>query len=169
MSVLGAILGKRTWLGAGAILLSAAGGCALGALLMVKGVLPETGTLAWSCGCWVLASFAGARLAIRGRGEGTLPAALAAALAAYPLAWLAGVALGDPSFRGGRPVSDCRPVCGRRGGGAAGQREAPEKAPGPPRTDPEARKAEIGHGENHENAPAAKKHLTPDYTDRDHL
>lgn len=73
MSVLGAILGKRTWLGAGAILLSAAGGCALGALLVVKGVLPETGTLAWSCGCWVLASFAGARLAIRGRGEGTLP------------------------------------------------------------------------------------------------
>ena len=64
-------------------------------------VLPETGTLAWSCGCWVLASFAGARLAIRGRGEGTLPAALAAALAAYPLAWLAGVALGDPSFREG--------------------------------------------------------------------
>ena len=40
MSVLGAILGKRTWLGAGAILLSAAGGCALGALLVVKGVLP---------------------------------------------------------------------------------------------------------------------------------
>ena len=35
MSVLGAILGKRTWLGAGAILLSAAGGCALGALLVV--------------------------------------------------------------------------------------------------------------------------------------
>ncbi len=101
MSVLGAILGKRTWLGACAILLSAAGGCALGALLVVKGVLPETGTLAWSCGCWVLASFAGARLAIRGRGEGTLPAALAAALAAYPLAWLAGVALGDPSFREG--------------------------------------------------------------------
>ena len=96
MSVLGAILGKRTWLGAGAILLSAAGGCALGALLVVKGVLPETGTLAWSCGCWVLASFAGARLAIRGRREGTLPAALAAALAAYPLAWL-----GDPSFREG--------------------------------------------------------------------
>ena len=55
MSVLGAILGKRTWLGAGAILLSAAGGCALGALLVVKGVLPETGTLAWGCGCWVLA------------------------------------------------------------------------------------------------------------------
>ena len=31
----------------------------------------------------------------------TAPAALAAALAAYPLAWLAGVALGDPSFREG--------------------------------------------------------------------
>ena len=104
MSVLGAILGKRTWLGAGAILLSVLRlvlSGLMGALLVVKGVLPETGTLAWSCGCWVLASFAGARLAIRGRGEGTLPAALAAALAAYPLAWLAGVALGDPSFREG--------------------------------------------------------------------
>ena len=167
MSVLGAILGKRTWLGAGAILLSAAGGCALGALLVVKGVLPETVTLAWSCGCWVLSSFAGARLAIRGRGEGTLPAALAAALAAYLLAWLAGVALGDPSFREGGLYLTA--VCGRRGGGAGGQREAPEKAPGPSRTDPEAREAEIGHGENHENAPAAKKHLTPDYTERDHL
>ena len=41
MSALGAVLGKRTWLGAGAILLAAAGGCALGALLVVKGVLPE--------------------------------------------------------------------------------------------------------------------------------
>ena len=28
MSALGAVLGKRTWLGAGAILLAAAGGCA---------------------------------------------------------------------------------------------------------------------------------------------
>lgn len=36
MSALGAVLGKRTWLGAGAILLAAAGGCALGALLVVK-------------------------------------------------------------------------------------------------------------------------------------
>ena len=52
MSALGAVLGKRTWLGAGAILLAAAGGCALGALLVVKGVLPEGGALAWGCGCW---------------------------------------------------------------------------------------------------------------------
>lgn len=169
MSVLGAILGKRTWLGAGAILLSAAGGCALGALLMVKGVLPETGTLAWSCGCWVLASFAGARLAIRGRGEGTLPAALAAALAAYPLAWLAGVALGDPSFRGGRPVSDCRPVCGAAAAGLLGSGRPRKKRRDPRAPIRKPAKAEIGHGENHENAPAAKKHLTPDYTDRDHL
>ena len=50
MSALGAVLGKRTWLGAGAILLAAAGGCALGALLVVKGVLPEGGALAWGCG-----------------------------------------------------------------------------------------------------------------------
>ena len=81
MSALGAVLGKRTWLGAGAILLAAAGGCALGALLVVKGVLPESGALAWGCGCWALAAFAGGRVAVRGRGEGTLTAALAAGAA----------------------------------------------------------------------------------------
>ena len=89
MSALGAVLGKRTWLGAGAILLAAAGGCALGALLVVKGVLPEGGALAWSCGCWALAAFAGGRVAVWGRGEGTL------------MAWLAGAAIGDPTFRTG--------------------------------------------------------------------
>ena len=93
MSALGAVLGKRTWLGAGAILLAAAGGCALGALLVVKGVLPEGGALAWGCGCWALAAFAGGRVAVRGRGEGTLTVAL--------LAWLAGAAIGDPTFRTG--------------------------------------------------------------------
>lgn len=94
MSALGAVLGKRTWLGAGAILLAAAGGCALGALLVVKGVLPEGGALAWGCGCWALAAFAGGRVAVRGRGEGTLTAA-------YLLAWLVGAAIGDPTFRTG--------------------------------------------------------------------
>ena len=101
MSALGAVLGKRTWLGAGAILLAAAGGCALGALLVVKGVLPEGGALAWGCGCWALAAFAGGRVAVRGRGEGTLTAALAAGAAAYLLAWLVGAAIGDPTFRTG--------------------------------------------------------------------
>lgn len=101
MSALGAVLGKRTWLGAGAILLAAAGGCALGALLVVKGVLPEGGALAWGCGCWALATFAGGRVAVRGRGEGTLTAALAAGAAAYLLAWLVGAAIGDPTFRTG--------------------------------------------------------------------
>ena len=101
MSALGAVLGKRTWLGAGAILLAAAGGCALGALLVVKGVLPEGGALAWGCGCWALAAFAGGRVGVRGRGEGTLTAALAAGAAAYLLAWLTGAAIGDPTFRTG--------------------------------------------------------------------
>ena len=56
MSALGAVLGKRTWLGAGAILLAAAGGCALGALLgsfMSKGALQNAalvgaGAVAWN-------------------------------------------------------------------------------------------------------------------------
>lgn len=68
---------------------------------MVKGVLPEGGALAWGCGCWALAAFAGGRVAVWGRGEGTLTAALAAGAAAYLLAWLAGAAIGDPTFRTG--------------------------------------------------------------------
>ena len=77
------------------------GAGALGALLVVKGVLPEGGALAWGCGCWALATFAGGRVAVRGRGEGTLTAALAAGAAAYLLAWLVGAAIGDPTFRTG--------------------------------------------------------------------
>ena len=111
MSALGAVLGKRTWLGAGAIL-AAAGGCALGALLVVKGVLPEGGALAWGCGCWALAAFAGGRVAVWGRGEGTLTAALTAGAAAYLLAWLAGAAIGDPTFRtGGQTLYPVRRGC----------------------------------------------------------
>lgn len=169
MSVLGAILGKRTWLGAGAILLSAAGGCALGALLVVKGDAAgnrDIGLELRLLGAGILRRGASGHPG-QGRGD---PASGVGSGSGCVSAGMAGRRRsGRPVLPGGRPVSDCRPVCGRRGGGAAGQREAPEKAPGPPRTDPEAREAEIGHGENHENAPAAKKHLTPDYTDRDHL
>lgn len=156
MSALGAVLGKRTWLGAGAILLAAAGGCALGALLVVKGVLPEGGALAWGCGCWALAAFAGGRVAVWGRGEGTLTAALAAGAAAYLLAWLTGAAIGDPTFRTGGPAGE----------------QTPKKAPGRQTADPKACPAEIGsperRGENHENAAAAKNSLTGDYTNRNH-
>ena len=167
MSALGAVLGKRTWLGAGAILLAAAGGCALGA----KGVLPESGALAWGCGCWALAAFAGGRVAVRGRGEGTLTAALAAGAAAYLLAWLAGAAIGDPTFRTGGLYLTAA-IFG--GAGAAGQEAAqtPKKAPGRQTADPKACPAEIGpperRGENHENAAVAKISLTGDYTNRNH-
>ena len=103
-------------------------------------------------------------MCIRDRGRGDPASGVGSGSGCVPAGMAGRPRSGRPVLPGGRPVSDCRPVCGRRGGGAAGQREAPEKAPGPPRTDPEAREAEIGHGENHENAPAAKKHLTPDYT-----
>ena len=168
MSALGAVLGKRTWLGAGAILLAAAGGCALGALLVVKGILPEGGALAWGCGCWALAAFAGGRVAVRGKGEGTLTAALAAGAAAYLLAWLAGAAIGDPTFRTGGLYLTAA-IFG--GAGAAGE-QTPKKAPGRQTADPKACPAEIGppeqRGENHENAAAAKNSLTEDYTNRNH-
>ena len=169
MSALGAVLGKRTWLGAGAILLAAAGGCALGALLVVKGVLPEGGALAWGCGCWALATFAGGRVAVRGRGEGTLTAALAAGAAAYLLAWLVGAAIGDPTFRTGGLYLTAA-IFG--GAGAAGLLGTPEKTPGRQTADPKVCPAEIGpperRGENHENAAAEKNSLTGDYTNRNH-
>ena len=167
MSALGAVLGKRTWLGAGAILLAAAGGCALGALLVVKGVLPEGGALAWGCGCWALAAFAGGRVAVRGRGEGTLTVALAAGAAAYLLAWLAGAAIGDPTFRTGGLYLTAAIFGGAGAAGLLGSRPRKKR-----RADPKACPAEIGsperRGENHENAAAAKISLTGDYTNRNH-
>lgn len=169
MSVLGAILGKRTWLGAGAILLSAAGGCALGGAADGEGGAAgnrDIGLELWLLGAGILRRGTSGH---PGQGRGDPASGVGSGSGCVPTGMAGRRRSGRPVLPGGRPVSDCRPVCGRRGGGAAGQREAPEKAPGPPRTDPEARKAEIGHGENHENAPAAKKHLTPDYTDRDHL
>ena len=172
MSALGAVLGKRTWLGAGAILLAAAGGCALGALLVVKGVLPEGGALAWGCGCWALAAFAGGRVAVWGRGEGTLTAALTAGAAAYLLAWLAGAAIGDPTFRTGGLYLTAAIFGGAGAAGLLGSRPR-KKAPG--RQDRRSEKtcpAEIGppeqRGENHENAAAAKNFLDRDYTNRNH-
>ena len=163
MSALGAVLGKRTWLGAGAILLAAAGGCALGALLVVKGVLPEGGALAWGCGCWALAAFAGGRVAVRGGSDrrcGGVPAGLAG-----------GCGHRRPDLPHRRAVPDSRHLRRRRCGGPAGE-QTPKKAPGRQTADPKACPAEIGpperRGENHENAAAAKISLTGDYTNRNH-
>lgn len=171
MSALGAVLGKRTWLGAGAILLAAAGGCALGALLVVKGVLPEGGALAWGCGCWALAAFAGGRVAVRGRGEGTLTAALTGRCGGVPAGLAGGCGHRRPHLPHRRAVPDSRHLRRRRCGGPAGE-QTPKKAPGCQTADPKACPAEIGpperRGENHENAAAAKISLTGDYTNRNH-
>lgn len=67
-------------------------------------------------------------MAVWGRGEGTLTAALAAGAAAYLLAWLAGAAIGDPTFRTRRAVPDSRHLRRRRCGGPAGEQTS-KKAP----------------------------------------
>ncbi len=171
MSALGAVLGKRTWLGAGAILLAAAGGCALGALLVVKGVLPEGGALAWGCGCWALAAFAGGRVAVWGRGRGDTDGGSDRRCGGVPAGLAGGCGHRRPDLPYRRAVPDSRHLRRRRCGGAAGE-QTPKKAPGRQTADPKACPAEIGppeqRGENHENAAAAKISLTGDYTNRNH-
>lgn len=171
MSALGAVLGKRTWLGAGAILLAAAGGCALGALLVVKGVLPEGGALAWGCGCWALAAFAGGRVAVWGRGEGDADGGSGRRCGGVPAGVADGCGHRRPDLPHRRAVPDSRHLRRRRSGGPAGE-QTPKKAPGRQTADPKACPAEIGsperRGENHENAAAAKISLTGDYTNRNH-
>ena len=140
MSALGAVLGKRTWLGAGAILLAAAGGCALGALLVVEGILPEGGALAWGCG-GVPAGVAGGC----GHRRPDLPYRRAVPDSRHLRRRRCGGAAGEqtPKKAPGRQTAD------------------PKACPaeiGPPEQ----------RGENHENAAAAKNSLTEDYTNRNH-
>lgn len=173
MSALGAVLGKRTWLGAGAILLAAAGGCALGALLVVKGVLPEGGALAWGCGCWALAAFAGGRVAVWGRGEGTLTAGSGRRCGGVPAGVADGCGHRRPDLPHRRAVPDSRHLRRAPERRACWGADPRKKAPGIARAaDPKACPAEIGsperRGENHENAAAAKISLTGDYTNRNH-
>ena len=171
MSALGAVLGKRTWLGAGAILLAAAGGCALGALLVVKGVLPEGGALAWGCGCWALAAFAGRAGGRPGQGRGDADGGSGCRCGGVPAGVAGGCGHRRPDLPHRRAVPDSRHLWRRRSGGPAGE-QTPKKAPGRQTADPKACPAEIGpperRGENHENAAAAKISLTGDYTNRNH-
>lgn len=171
MSALGAVLGKRTWLGAGAILLAAAGGCALGALLVVKGVLPEGGAsglglrlLGVSCLC----RRAGGRL---GQGRGDTDGGSDRRCGGVPAGLAGGCGHRRPDLPYRRAIPDSRHLRRRRCGGAAGE-QTPKKAPGRQTADPKACPAEIGpperRGENHENAAAAKISLTGDYTNRNH-
>ena len=91
---IGILLGKRTWLG---ILLAFAVTLlldAVGALLLVKGVLPVSVMTGWSVGSWALGSFAGVRISLR-PDCGSLPVALAAALLIYGIVWAVGLSAYD--------------------------------------------------------------------------
>lgn len=101
MSVLRLLLARRTWLGVATALLLMALCLALGALLLLRELLPLTAALPWVCGSWGLSAFLGARLALRGREEGTLPAALAVAAPLYLLLWGLGLSLGGAAFAHG--------------------------------------------------------------------
>lgn len=108
MSVWRVMVGKRTWLGIGTVLLTELLLLMLGALLTLRAVLPVDGAMTWCCVSWGVAACAGARLALRGREEGRLPVVLAVAVGAYLLSWIAALALGDVDFsNGGLPIILC--------------------------------------------------------------
>ena len=91
---LGKLLGKQTWLGLGAavglLLLSVM----LGALLIVKGMLPASAATMWCCGCCVLSAMTGGCAAGKGRGEPLL--ALMTTLLLYGVMWIVALASSEP-------------------------------------------------------------------------
>lgn len=98
MSFVG-LFGKRTWLGLAAAVAALLLWVMLGALLVVKGVLPS-GMVAWwvygSCG---LAAFLGGCVARKGGGEAILSLITAALL--YALLWCVALASSQPlDFQG---------------------------------------------------------------------
>lgn len=171
MSALGAVLGKRTWLGAGAILLAAAGGLRPGGAAGGEG-RPAGGRrfglglrlLGVSCLC----RRAGGR---PGQGRGDTDGGSDRRCGGVPAGLAGGCGHRRPHLPHRRAVPDSRHLRRRRCGGPAGE-QTPKKAPGCQTADPKACPAEIGpperRGENHENAAAAKISLTGDYTNRNH-
>ncbi|MBO4854598.1 MAG: hypothetical protein J5482_05635 [Oscillospiraceae bacterium] len=78
MSVMRTLRGKRTWIALGCAVLTAAALLALGALLMVKGVISQEMQRNWIFGSYGLAGLTGAWIGSE-RGKGTLSAALTVA------------------------------------------------------------------------------------------
>ena len=93
MSFVGSF-GKRTWLGLAASVAALLLLVMLGALLVVKGILPSGMTAGWVYGSCGLAAFLGGRVARKSGGEAILSLITAALL--YVLLWCVALASSQP-------------------------------------------------------------------------
>lgn len=171
MSALGAVLGKRTWLGGGRYPAGGGrglrpGGAAGGEGRLAGGRRSGLGLRLLGVSC--LCRRAGGRL---GQGRGDTDGGSDRRCGGVPAGLAGGCGHRRPDLPYRRAIPDSRHLRRRRCGGAAGE-QTPKKAPGRQTADPKACPAEIGpperRGENHENAAAAKISLTGDYTNRNH-
>ena len=78
MSFLHTLRSRKTWIGLGCAVLTALALVALGALLLVKGVVPQSAQRSWIFASYALSGLAGAWIGSR-RGKGTLASALTVA------------------------------------------------------------------------------------------
>ena len=127
------LLGKNTWIGVLTALSAGLAVDAIGAGLMVRGVMPEAP--GWVYGAYAIGGFIGVRLAVRGK-TGTLLRALTVCLLAGIVVCLIGMAVyGGICFgRHGAGVLAgllCGSLCGGMlGGGNAGGRKGKKKRRG---------------------------------------
>lgn|GEM_PF-542712 len=101
MSLWSAIRAKETWIGAAAVLLAAVVMIAVGAWLIVKGIVPQTSEDTWLLGSCALAGMLGAWIASK-NGTGTILRTLILWLAVITVLWLLSLLLGgDMKLRDG--------------------------------------------------------------------
>ena len=91
---LSTVLGKQTWIGLATSVIMLLVCIMLGALLIVKGVLPPSMQPVWVYASCALAAFVGSLVSRKGKGTGG--SALAATLLLYGLLWIVALASSKP-------------------------------------------------------------------------
>lgn len=110
MSELRKLFGKNTWLGLAAIFAVSLAVNALGSLLLVKGVLPETSAAGCVYAAWGVGAVVGTCIAVRGR-EGTLLRGGVLALVTFGLIWLLGFLIFNSLDFGGYWIGTVVSIC----------------------------------------------------------
>lgn len=110
MSELRKLFGKNTWLGLTAVFVVSLAVNALGSLLLVKGVLPETSAAGCVYAAWGLGAAVGTCISVRGQ-EGTLLRGGVLALITFGLIWLLGFLIFDSLDFGGYGIGTAASIC----------------------------------------------------------
>lgn len=111
MSGLRKLFGKNTWMGLAVIFAVSLAVNALGSLLLVKGVLPETSAAGCVYAAWGIGAVAGTCLAVSGQ-EGTLLRGGILAAIAFGLIWLLGFLIYNSPDFGGYGIGTAASICG---------------------------------------------------------